>query len=365
MGRRSAKNIPLSRANRREGNIELLRIVSMLLIIAHHMAYHGNAMNAPLEENKALARFLFAGGQTGVNCFVLITGYFLTEFKARRLLSVWLETLFYSLGLTLLAKWTGLATPSDQQILDSAQVVLRSPYWFVVMYLGLTALLPLLSPAVKNLGKRRFQWVLGMGAVFLSLIPTLTLARPSASYYHLFTWFLYLYLMGAYFRRFPPKIGKRPWLCALIFLLLIAFMALSSLWGEKHAGLFSKVASRHNFFADKNTIPQLLCSCALFLCFSGLKIKAFKGLGLFSSAAFGVYLIHDHVMIRSALWGKWLKIWPICHQEDFWVMALLSPLGIYAACAMADLLRQYLLERPLFRLLEKGCARVDRWILDR
>lgn len=363
MGRRYAQHIPLSPPSGREGNIELLRIVSMLLIIAHHLAYHGSAMNAPLEGNKILARFLFAGGQTGVNCFVLITGYFLTELKTRRLVSIWLETLFYSLGLMLLAKWTGLGAPTHQQILDSAQVVLRSPYWFVVMYLGLTAMLPFLAPAVKKLEKRRFQWVLGLGTLFLSIVPTLTLNRPSTSYYHLFTWFLYLYLLGAYFRRFPPRIGKRPWLCAIIFLLMIAFMALSSLWGEKHADLFSKVGSRHNFFADKNTIPQLLCSCALFLCFAGIRMKATKALTLLSGASFGVYLIHDHVMIRSALWGKWLKIWPACHQGDFWVLALLAPLGIYVACAMVDLLRKYLLERPLMRWLEKGCARVDGWLM--
>ncbi|MBE5783173.1 MAG: acyltransferase [Clostridiales bacterium] len=363
MGRRSERHIPLSPQSRREGNIELLRIVSMLLIISHHLAYHGSAMNAPLEGNKILARFLFAGGQTGVNCFVLITGYFLTEYKTKRLLSIWLETLFYSLGLMLLAKWTGLGAPTDQQLMDASLVVLRSPYWFVVMYLGLTALLPFLAPAVKKMGRRPFQWVLGLGTAFLSIVPTLTLNRPSTSYYHLFTWFLYLYLLGAYFRRFPPRISKRPWLCGMIFFLMIAVMALSSLWGEKYPELFSKVASRHNFFADKNTMPQLICSCALFLWFAGMQVKATKALTLLSGASFGVYLMHDHVMIRSALWGKWLKIWPACQRSDFWLLALLAPLGIYMVCALVDLLRKNLLEGPLMRWLEKGCARIDQWLL--
>ena len=104
------------RFRERESGVEALRIVCMLLIIVHHMVYHGNAMSSPVLGNKVLSRFLFVGGQTGVNCFVLITGYFLAPFRARRFASVLGQTIFYSLGLTLAMKTAGWASPTGRQI---------------------------------------------------------------------------------------------------------------------------------------------------------------------------------------------------------------------------------------------------------
>ena len=348
---------------RREGNIELLRIVCMLLILAHHMVYHSSAMYTSLERNRVLARFLFAGGQTGVNCFVLITGYFLAPFKARRLAATLLQTLFYSLGLALLCRWTGWqAGITDRDVWDSALILTRSPYWFVTMYAALTALLPALQPMAQSLGKRAHQWILALGALYLSVVPTLTLARPSAQYFHLLLWFFYLYFLGAYFRKFPCRLTQCLPLQGALFLLMIAFMALSSLWGEEHQELFQWVGSRFNFFTDKNTVPQLICSCALFLFFAGLKIRPRRVLLLLSRASFGVYLIHDHNFLRPLLWGNWLQIWYAANREDFWITALLTPLCLYLAFAVLDLTRYFLLEKPLFRGLDPLCRRLDGWI---
>lgn len=350
------------RLGEREGSIELLRIVCMLLIIAHHMVYHSGAMQTPVQGNKVLSRFLFAGGQTGVNCFVLITGYFLAPFRARRFASVVGQTVFYSLGLTLLVKAAGWAQPTDERILDSALVISRSPYWFVTMYLGLNLLLPALQPLVMGMSKRRHQWILAVGTIYLCLLPTVTLQRPASPFFHNLTWFCYLYLLGAYFKKHPFRLARCAPLQAGIFLAMITLMGLSSLWGQEHPALFEKVASKHNFFADKNALPQLICSCALFLLFAGRKIKASRGLCLLSGASFGVYLLHDHALLRSVLWGKWLRIFAASQRDNFWMLALLGPVGIYVLGAALDLTRKYVLERPLLSQLDPLFNRLDNWL---
>ena len=348
---------------RRAGNLECLRIACMLLILAHHMVYHSSAMRTSVYGNRVLSLFLFAGGQTGVNCFVLITGYFLAPFSARRLAATALQTLFYSVGIALLLQGTGLRPDvTGETLLDAALIVTRSPYWFVTMYLALTALLPALQPMVKRLPKRAHQWVLVLGTLYLCVIPTVTLRRPSAQYFHLLLWFFYLYVLGAYFRKFPNRLTRCLPLQGALFAAMIAFMALSSLWGEGHPELFQAVGSRQNFFADKNTIPQLLCSCALFLFFAGLRLPAPRPLLALSRASFGVYLIHDHSLLRPLLWGSWLQIWYAAQRSDYWVTALLTPVLLYLAFAAVDLLRRFLLERPLLRALEPAFERIDRWI---
>lgn len=345
---------------RREGQIEWLRIVCMLLIVAHHLVWHGVALYSPLRQNKVLSTVLFSGGQTGVNCFVLITGWFLAPFRSRRLFATALEALFYSLGLTLLCRFTGWRQDvTDQTVVNSCLVISRSPYWFVTMYLMLTAMLPILQPAVKRMGRAAHGWVLAAAGLYLSVIPTLTFQDPISPYFHQLTWFFFLYTLGAYFRKYPNRYTRCIPLHGALFLLMILLISWLCLWGENHQDLFQRVGSRHYFFADKNTIPQLLCSCSLFLFFANLKIRPRRWLTVLSGASFGVFLIHDHGLMRDLIWRSWLQIWTLCQKETFWLWALLIPPGIYLACAGVDLARKYAVEKPLLRLLTPAFAWLD------
>ena len=347
----------------REGNIELLRIVCMLIILGHHLAWHGVAMQSPLRENRAIATFLFAGGMTGVNCFVMITGYFLAPFKSKRFFSTILQTLFYSVGLTLVMKYTCWNPAiTGQNIVDSALIITRSPYWFVVMYLGLNAVLPILQPAVKNLGKRAHLWILIVSAVYLSVIPTVTFQNPSNHFFHQITWFFFLYVLGAYFRKYPSRFTRCWPVHGLVFLGMVTLIAGLCLWGKNYPDLFQRVGSRQNFFADKNAVPQVICSIALFLFFTGIRVKPYKLLTMLSGASFGVYLIHDHMYFRSMIWGQWAQIWAACQTLDFWKTALLAPIVIYLACAVIDIVRKYLLERPLMKLLDPVFQKIDQYL---
>lgn len=64
----------------RESNIELLRIVSMVLIIMHHFSVHGTFPFTPeLTFNKVFLQVFGLGGKAGVVAFVMITGYFMVS----------------------------------------------------------------------------------------------------------------------------------------------------------------------------------------------------------------------------------------------------------------------------------------------
>ncbi|MBR3108752.1 MAG: acyltransferase [Clostridia bacterium] len=350
-------------SERREGSIELLRIVCMLIILGHHLAWHGVAMQSPVQENRVIATFLFAGGMTGVNCFVMITGYFLAPFKAKRFFSTVLQTLFYSVGITLTVKYAGWNQGiTDQNIVDSALIITRSPYWFVVMYLGLNAVLPILQPAVKSLGRRAHLWILIVSAVYLSVIPTVTFQNPSNQFFHQITWFFFLYVLGAYFRKYPNRFTRCWPVHGAVFLAIIAVIAGLCLWGKNNVELFQRVGSRQNFFADKNTVPQLVCSIALFLFFTGIRVKPVRLLTLLSGASFGVYLIHDHMYLRGMIWNQWAHVWQSCQGPGFWKTALLVPPVIYLVCSAMDTARKYLLEKPLMKLLDPMFEKIDQYL---
>lgn len=65
----------------RESNIELFRIISMLLIVAHHYVMNSGISELMLDNQLVFKSIFFylsgAWGKTAINCFVMITGYFM------------------------------------------------------------------------------------------------------------------------------------------------------------------------------------------------------------------------------------------------------------------------------------------------
>lgn len=89
----------------RDSNIELLRIVSMLMIVILHFLMHGRILKWSAFGSKEYAIYwmIEAFVFVCVNVFVIISGYFLclSKFKVSRLTKVWFQVLFYSIICTI------------------------------------------------------------------------------------------------------------------------------------------------------------------------------------------------------------------------------------------------------------------------
>ena len=85
----------------RNSNIELLRIISMLLILGYHMITNGLVKPSYLiwetgsVFNKIVALFFFPAGRIGVMLFFMITGYFLILKDKCSPKKIVIKTLFY------------------------------------------------------------------------------------------------------------------------------------------------------------------------------------------------------------------------------------------------------------------------------
>ena len=89
-------------SKQRQSNIELLRIIAMLMIIAHHFSVHGGFQYSTddLTINYLWINFIAIGGKIGVNIFVLISGYFLINavgFNVNKLVKLWIQIFSYSI----------------------------------------------------------------------------------------------------------------------------------------------------------------------------------------------------------------------------------------------------------------------------
>ena len=110
-------------SKQRFSNIELFRIISMLLIVAHHYVVNSGISEVMYKDPgslKSLYLYIFGmWGKTGINCFVFITGYFMCQSRItlRKFMKLLLWIYFYRFAIYLIFSITGYQPFSVKSLL--------------------------------------------------------------------------------------------------------------------------------------------------------------------------------------------------------------------------------------------------------
>ena len=148
---------------KRNIGLDILRIISMMMIIALHILGKGkfitNSKNTDLWQ---LAYIIEMFCIVAVNCYVLITGYFSidSKFKWKKVLKIWGLVLFYSISIYLVLILIGVRQFNTSECIKAFFPILTKEYWFVNCYLLLYILSPFLNKFIKSLEKKEFQRLL-------------------------------------------------------------------------------------------------------------------------------------------------------------------------------------------------------------
>ena len=120
-------------AQHRNSTIELLRIISMVMIVAQHYAIHGGFDWLPSDTNFShyWYNLISIGGRAGVDIFVLITGFYLiddkhTRIDIKRILKFWGEIFFYSIACFFIFTLAGKNDFSIKAVVESLFPILFS-----------------------------------------------------------------------------------------------------------------------------------------------------------------------------------------------------------------------------------------------
>lgn len=188
--------------SKRNSSLELLRIISMVLIVAHHYAIHGFDRNLlDYNYNKYIIDFFIIGGKLGVNCFVLISAYFMIESKItlKKLMKLWTEIWSYSIVI-LIIFYIWLVPDnfiSFKVIIKNIFPVVYSQYWFMTNYIVLMILSPYLNKCIKMIDKDTHQSLILVLTIMWSII--LTLFPKSDLGFSFLGWFIFLYIIACTF----------------------------------------------------------------------------------------------------------------------------------------------------------------------
>lgn len=343
----------------RDSNLELFRILVMLAIIAHHFVVNSGLTDRPgliyddIFSFRSVFLLLFgAWGKTGINCFVLITGYFMcrSEITLRKFLKLLLEVEFYRIVIYLIFVLTGAELFSLGGFLDAVIPVRSIGSGFVAAYLVFFLFIPFLNVLVRNLTEKQHLLLLLLVSflyVFLATVPWFAVT------YNYVSWFICLYLFASFIRLHPRPLFERTGLWGLItaglFLLAsVSIVLLCFLWsrGMEYYPLYP--------VKDSNVGFSLPLGLSAFLFFKNLKLPQSRVINCLASSCFGVLLIHANGEgMRTFLWKELLAVTERCAGSGWLPFALLSVPAIFLVCFLLDQLRQLVLERPLFRLFDK------------
>lgn len=149
----------LAAAGPRSTNLELLRIIAMMLIIMSHYVAHGvTAVSTErFSFNKILLQMTPFGANMGNYLFFLISGYFLVgaKFRFKKLVKLLLKVFLYSLlGLLVQICVGGAASVQPELILQSLFPVLSGAYWFVSSYVLMYIASPFLNLLVEHMSQK-------------------------------------------------------------------------------------------------------------------------------------------------------------------------------------------------------------------
>ncbi len=362
----------------RHTGLDLLRLVSMLMIITLHALAHGGALYAASAPTPALFCWtLEALAYVGVNGYVLLSGYFLirAEFRLHRLLRLWAEVLFYSIVLYLVAVLFGAEAFSPLRAVKFLLPTLTRKYWFFTAYVALMLLSPFLNRLLLSLPKRSFQILLAVLIGLFCVWPNLLAFSDLLPFGdgRSVCWFVTLYCIAAYLRLYP--VTPRRGVCLAVYFgcalgcAAERFLYLHFLQGGAMVAAFGDTAKNlPTLFYANNSVPVLASSVALFLFFQSIAVSGVRmrrAVTHLASLTFGVYLLHDHESIR-----QWL--WPALHLSDsaaslriVWLLPAVC-LAVFVCALAVEQLRQ-LLFRPLMRapFWQKPDERLRRYLTER
>lgn len=344
-----------SRSNERCSNLELYRIIVMLLIVAHHYVVNSGltALDGPLMENPLAAKSIFLllfgmWGKTGINCFVLITGYFMckSSINAKKYAKLLLEVYFYRFIFGGLFFAVGYTTFSARLLMELLLPVTSIAYSFTNCFLVFYLTIPFLTILVQNMTEKQHRYLLLLcffTYVIIGSFPGFGIT------YNYVSWFGVLFFVASYLRMY-----SREWFCntklwgtltALSVVVSACSVVIMLYYGRKN----------YDFFVvDSNKVLAVSTSITSFMFFKNLKIKNSRIINSIAVSTFGVLLIHANSdAMRQWLWKDVLNNVGAYNTNYTIIHAVLSVIGVFLICTLIDQLRIRFLEKPVMAKLSE------------
>jgi len=344
----------------RQSNVELLRIIAMLLIISHHFAVHGkfDFADDDLALNRFWVQFLTIGGKISVDCYVLITGYFLInskKIKINKLIRLILQIQTYSLLTFSIGYYLKIDGFNLLTLVMYVFPISFDIWWFASNYVILYVLSTSINVLLNSYDKKGYRNFMILITVIWCILPTIT-----SRFYCIsdLIWFIYLYCLSGYLRKYPIWENLSSIKCigiSIAFYLLIFIIAIICDFLGVNNRFFAYMSG---YFFGMNKIPILLSAVFLFIGFLKFNIKN-RLINFISATTFGIYLLHDSPALRIILWEKVFKNNTYKYSNLLVPYSIGAILVVFIVSSIVEIIRSYTIEKLYLRLVDNVSLKLD------
>ena len=313
----------------RESNIELLRLVAMLLILLVHANYFalGGVEIQDIESYpfkafmKALAEQLCI---IGPNLFILISGWFGIRPSIKGGCALLFQVFFYHILIVLVSLCCG-EDPSMNMI--AWGFYFGRPYWFIISYIILYLISPILNAFHQTANVRLYLSVLIL--FFIAEFVYGWVIDPGSFGSGYSAWsFIGLYLLSGFLRKNSKYIIKIGHLWNIVLYIFWTIVPVALYFVTKHT--FNMLAYSSPFV--------ILASIHFFLAFVKIKINS-KTINYFAGSALSIYLIHQHPLIIEPFVTTLKNAYLMLGGFYYVLFVLIAAIVFSGFCVMFDKIR--------------------------
>lgn len=343
----------------RSSNLELFRIITMIMIVAHHYVVNSGLtdINGPiysaLLSPKSLFLLIFgAWGKIGINCFILITGYFMckSNITVKKFAKLLFEIMFYRIIINLIFLIFGYVQFNWIEFFKMLFPVINLGTDFTQAFVVFYLFIPFINKFIHNISEKQHLKVIALCLTTYVFLGTFPLFSVTMNY---LSWYIVLYLISSYIRIYPKKTFKNKKYWGRMLFASVILSILSVIVG---AWLSSQLDLRlvYYFVSDSNTFLAVITAISAFMYFLNLDIKNNKYINTVAASTFGVLLIHAHSdTMRQWLWGYTLNNTEMYYSEWLYIHAIISVITVYVICTFIDYLRIQTIEKAYFKFWDK------------
>ncbi|MFP3766118.1 acyltransferase [Prevotella intermedia] len=325
--------------NKRLSNIELLRIVSMFLVMIFHVTDaipHKNLIT----ENSLDDILLRAFSSLSIICvdvFILISGYFGINFKIKGIIKLVFQVIFLSLVIYSFLCFTRYATFNLKDIWHCTFGIF-SMYWFVWAYILLYIFSPVLNAFVKNSSKKEMStFLISYYAFALYIYCTLKVDMVFYKGFHTLA-FIGLYLLGRYIKFHNPKWSTFTWKKDIGIYLISACLSFLLMMIMTNAPFEKELISQKcgNYISP----TTLISSVFFFLAFTKFRFES-KIINYCASSAFAAYILHQQFDAKALYYDTIGTFYSSVPLYIFYPMIIIMLILLFMAFIIIDKIRIY------------------------
>lgn len=358
----------MEKIKKRDTNIELLRIICIVMIIALHYIQHGGNFEYELQNTTGyhiltVIKIFFL---VSVNCFFLITGYYYakTKFNTKKILLLWGKTILYSVLIyivCLIFDYQHIGGPTE--FIQSFFPILTASYWFLTIYIALYFVIPFLNMILNQISKKQLQFILLFFIISHGVLSFIFTDYKNNMISH-FSLAIMMYLLGAYIKQYIPKRKKNFYLPMYITTCLISILGYQIITKIHQNIDFIIINNLWENWFDFTTFLNILSSLFLFLFFLNISINKERINKIIMNVApsvVSIYMIHENHVSRH--WWKEL-LNTQAYTDTYFIIPhlILCVIGVFLGCLIIDKIRCLITKQILkSRRIQEFNKKIDKF----